>query len=460
MNKAGRRFTLLTLLLCSIHSAGAAEEFRLSTFSVDVTPPEGHILFTGRWKRSTGVTSSLDARGWVLVPQSGEKPIVFCAVDWAEIRNDAYDRWREVLARSAGTDPIRVFVSSVHQHDTPLADLEAERILRRANSSHQVIDLDFHEQCVQRVGTALKEALANTQPVTYLGLGKASVEKIASNRRYLDQEGKVHYNRMSASRILRAQLADVGDIDPSLRSISFWNGGQLLCVLSVYATHPMSYYGTGKVDAGFPGMARSRRQGDTPEALQIYASGCSGNVTAGKFNDGRPENREILADRLYRGMREAFQQSSKTPLRSLHFQSGNLRLYPRTSPEFSRDHLEMILAEKDDPRSHGMAALGLSWLNRAENPDYRIDVPLLSFNEGEANILLLPAEIYVEYQLFAQQMAGNRFIATIGYGECAPGYIPIDRAWAENDSNLRDWCWIAKGMQPRVEKVIRSLLED
>lgn len=236
MKRAGRWFALLALLLCTIPSRGTAAEIRLATFCTDVTPPDGHMLFTGRWKCSSGVTSPLQARGWVLVPEVGEKPVVFCAIDWAEIRNDAYDRWREVLARAADTDPVRVLLSSVHQNDTPLADLEAERILRRANSSHQVIDLNFHERCVQRVASSLKKALTNPQPVTHLGWGKAPVEKIASNRRYLDPDGKVHHNRMSASRLLRAQLADVGAIDPVLRSISFWSNDRLLCVLSVYAS--------------------------------------------------------------------------------------------------------------------------------------------------------------------------------------------------------------------------------
>ena len=49
----------------------------------------------------------------------------------------------------------------------------------------------------------------------------------------------------------------------------------------------MSYYGKGGVSADFLGLARKRRQADDPKVFQIYASGCSGNVTAGKYNDGR-----------------------------------------------------------------------------------------------------------------------------------------------------------------------------
>ena len=59
----------------------------------------------------------------------------------------------------------------------------------------------------------------------------------------------------------------------------------------------MSYYGKGGVSADFIGLARRRRQEDLPGVFQIYVSGCSGNITAGKYNDGAPENRAVLADR-------------------------------------------------------------------------------------------------------------------------------------------------------------------
>ena len=59
----------------------------------------------------------------------------------------------------------------------------------------------------------------------------------------------------------------------------------------------MSYYGAGVVSADFVGLARKRRANDDPSIMQIYASGCSGNVTAGKYNDGAPENRPVLAER-------------------------------------------------------------------------------------------------------------------------------------------------------------------
>jgi len=47
---------------------------------------------------------------------------------------------------------------------------------------------------------------------------------------------------------------------------------------------------------------------------------------------------------------------------------------------------------------------------------------------------------------------------TLGYGECAPGYIPTERAWAEGDTNLGDWCWVAPGAEPILQSAIRSAI--
>src|SRR5687768_16884181 len=134
-------------------------EFRLAAFSADVTPPLGHPLLGGTTTPppAHAIDDPLLARGFVLL--GGEKPVVVVAIDWCEIRNDAYDRWRDVLAEAAGTTRARVLVCSIHQHDTPLADLEAQRILDRSKLGGSMIDLEFHERCVQETAAALRQGI-------------------------------------------------------------------------------------------------------------------------------------------------------------------------------------------------------------------------------------------------------------------------------------------------------------
>jgi hypothetical protein len=139
------------------------------------------------------------------------------------------------------------------------------------------------------------------------------------------------------------------------------------------------------------------------------------------------------------------------------FRNAKLRLEPRVTDGYSIEDLTRRISEKTAARDQCMAALALSWHAHAGDPEHRIDVPAIDFDD--AVLLLLPGEMYVEYQLYANEVGGDgKTVITMGYGECAPGYIPIERAWQEKDSNLSDWCWVAKGMEPMIKAAIREAL--
>ncbi|HLW68149.1 MAG TPA: hypothetical protein VKS79_22725 [Gemmataceae bacterium] len=435
--------------------AGNEPTLRLGTFSAEVTIPIGHPCMGGGISPAKKIEDPLFANGFVLT--GADKPLVYVAVDWCEIRNDAYDRWRKAIAEAVGTEPVRVLVSAIHQHDAPVADLTAQKLLEEYKCQGAICNMEFHEKAVQRVAKAAKECLANAKPVTHIGTGQAKVETVASNRRYIDESGKVRYDRMSRAVDPKIRAAEDGTIDPFLKTLSLWNGEQPLAALSAYATHPMSYYGSGGVSADFPGLARKRRQADDPKVLQIYLSGCSGNVTAGKYNDGNPANRSVLADRLYSAMKEAWKATKKQPLEKITLRNVPLQLEARSGEGFSADQLLNRLKNDLKPFGQCLAALGLSWRKRVESGQ-PIDLPVIDF--GPAQFAILPAEAYVEFQLFAQKVRPDVFSMVAGYGECGPGYIPIERAWKENDGNLNDWCWVNPGSQAKMENAMTMALRN
>lgn len=434
-------------------SAETKPSLRLSTFTVEVTPPIGHPCMGGGVAPVKEILDPLYAVGFTLTGLG--KPIVFVAMDWCEIRNGSYDLIRQTIAQAVATEPVRVMLTALHQHDAPIADREAQQLLEQHRAKGAICDNAFVAKTAKRLAAAVAKAQTQSQPVTHIGTGKGRVEGVASNRRYLDEAGKVHYNRMSATRDPKIRAAGEGDIDPFVRALSFWNEDKPLAVVNAYATHPMSYYGRGGVTSDFVGLARKRRQVDTPDVLQMYISGCSGNVTAGKYNTGATENRPILADRIYKGMTAAWKDTHKTPIREAAFRSIPLTLSARSSKGFSR--AELLERLKTDPRPFGqcLAALGLSWQQRvaAGQP---IDLPVLDF--GSAVLLILPAEIYVEFQLLAQKLRPASFVVVAGYGECGPGYIPIERAWKENDGNLSDWSWVDPGSEQIVTAALKQAL--
>jgi len=450
MTRAGAALAAGLVGGCAAAARGAG--LRIASFRADVTVPMGHGMMGGAWL-SKSVADPLEANGFVLLG-CGD-PVLFVSVDWCEIRNDAYRRWQEALAEAVRTTPERVMVSTIHQHDAPVADLTAERELRASGLAGTVCDPVFHEEAVGRVARAAGAALSKARPVSHWGMGKAKVRQVASNRRYLMPDGQVRFDRTSATRNAFAIESDEGLVDPWLRTLSFWDGETPVVAASFYAVHPMSYYGQGEVSADFPGIARRKRSEESPGVAQIYVSGCSGNVTAGKYNDGSRANRPVLAERLRSAMAEAWAATERRPVGSREFRVASLILAPRESAGFGEAELRAALVPSSKPFAQCLAAMGLSWRRRvaAGRP---IEVPCLDL--GGAALLLLPGETYVEYQLAAQAARPADFVCVAGYGDGATGYVPTERHWEERDSNLGDWCWVARGAEARVHAAIRTAL--
>ena len=130
---------------------------RVATFDVDATPPLGYMMAYDPVVRLDAMT--LRCRGVVLLSQA--EPIVLCAVDWIGIANEAHDAFRERLAKAAGTTPDRVAVHTLHQHDAPLVDFTAERLLKEAKAKHLgPLDGDFCRETLAKIAVAVKASLA------------------------------------------------------------------------------------------------------------------------------------------------------------------------------------------------------------------------------------------------------------------------------------------------------------
>jgi len=389
---------------------------RVGTFDIAAAPPIGSMMaydpVTNSWELG------LRARGIVLLG-AGE-PIVLCAVDWIGIANESQDAFHSALARAAGTSLQRVAVHTLHQHDAPDCDFSAERILKEAGLSTRQYDGRFQREVISNLETAVRESLPRAQPVTHLGLGKAIVEKVASNRRILGTDGKVRATRYTATKDPWLRAEPEGTIDPMVSLVSFWNGERPLAVLSYYATHPQSYYRTGIPNPDFPGLARFLRQLAVPAALHIHFNGAGGNIGAGKYNDGSPENRLILAQRLAEGMRRAWEGTKREAIAAgdISWAIESVAIPP--AKHFSIAELENQLKERAPTFLTGEGASRLAWLRRCQS-GHRIDVTCLKL--GPARILHLPGEPFVEYQLAAKAERPDLFVAVAGYGDYAPWYI-------------------------------------
>jgi hypothetical protein len=426
----------------------------LAVFDIDATPPVGSLMaydpVTNKWDLG------LRARGVVLL--GAGQPIVLCAIDWIGIANAGYDVFRAGLAQAAGTIPERVAVHTLHQHDAPECDFSAEQILKEAGANPRQLEGTFARQTLNELQRAVGAAVLRAQPVTHLGLGQARIEQVASNRRILGPDGKVRAVRYTACQDPALRAEPEGTIDPLLSLVSFWNGDKPLAVMSYYATHPQSYYRTGIPNPDFPGVARFLRQLAVPSALHVHFNGAGGNIGAGKYNDGSPENRRLLAERLADGMRRAWEATKREPLTVKMVSWGLERVALPPAKDLNEAQLQSELKTRD-PRF--LAAGGpsrLAWLQRCQ-AGRQIDVTCLRL--GSARILHLPGELFVEYQLAAKAQRPDLFVAMAAYGDYGPGYIGTAIAYEQGGYETTP---PASNVGPESEaellRVIHKLLAD
>jgi hypothetical protein len=396
----------------------------LSTFEADITPPVGHPLCAGWYPPAVAITDRLTARGLVLT--GAEKPVVLCALDWAELSNREHLRWREALAAAAGTEPDRVAVQCTHTHSAPWPDRDAQNLLDEAGFPDLVMKGNWPEAARDSVAAAVKASLRAGQPCTHIATGQARVDQVASNRRIMGSDGKVKAVRWTKTKDPAVRAEPEGLIDPFLKTIVFLNGETKLAVLHFYAVHPTSFDGDGTVTPEFVGLARNRRQREDGNVPHLYFTGGGGNITAGKYNDGNPANRPVLTERIYRAMTESEAALRKRPLTTWNWRVQPVVLPPREDLDEAA-LLEGIRAPGATGATRSRAALMLTYLKRQDLP-----IPVTALHLGaEAYIVNLPGETFIEYQLAAQAERPDAFVAVAGYGDQGTGYITLERSFAE-----------------------------
>lgn len=431
--------------------AVGAGDLHLAAFRFDVSPPLGHSLCGGWIKPVVGYDDRLEAIGLLLL--GAGKPIVLCAVDWTGILNEAHLEWRRALAEAAGTTPDRVAVQCVHQHNAPFACLGAEAIVEAQGDLPHIVERDFFRRCLDRGRAAVEQAKKKARRVTHIAHAQGRVERVASNRRILGPDGKVQYWRGSSTKDPRLHQLPEGLIDPWLKTVVFYDGEEKIAACHYYATHPMSYYGDGRVSSDFAGLARRRRQQDEPGCTHIYFTGCAGNIAAGKYNDGSKAARVRLTKAMYDGIVASEKNLRGKPVGRIAWRTREILPPPNAA-------LDAAALERQIS-THGQPVV------RRNRPSYRLSflqrcarkqpIVLSSLELDDVTLLHLPAECFIEYQLRAQQIGGSRFVATAAYGDGGPWYIPIAEAYPQGGYEV-SVAFCDPKIDPLITAGIRPLL--
>jgi hypothetical protein len=426
--------------------------FQIATFRANVTPPPGHPLCAGWMPPALGITDQLYANGIIL--SDGGAPIVLCAVDWCEISNRSYHAWQNALAQAVGTTPDRVAVHTMHPHCTPWPDEVAQKLISEQNGIRPLMNVAWCDDALRRTARAAGEARSNPSPLTDIATGRAQVEQVASNRRIMGEDGKVKAVRWTRTKEPEVRAEPEGEIDPWLKTISFWNKDEKLAVLHFYAVHPSSYEDS-YVTPDFTGLARERRAAEDGVA-HLYFTECAGDITAGKYNDGATELREVFTERIYDALVASEDNAQRHPLRSLEWKTQPLQLPPREDEPV--EHLETVLSDESvNTKLRSRAALILAYHERQATPITLAALELQTEGGPPVTSVHLPGEAFMEYQYFAQQQRPDDFVVVPSYGDCGPGYICLAKSFDEGGYEPKD-SFVSGSSEMILKESIQKLL--
>ena len=165
--------------------------------------------------------------------------------------------------------------------------------------------------------------------------------------------------------------------------------------------------------------------------------------------------RPILAQRIEEGMRKAWEATEKVPIVASDLE---WRVKPVSLP--LGDHLieselrAMLAHDSLLQMKKFVAAKHLAWLKHV-NAGKKIELSLLKIDK--IWLLHLPGELFIEYQLAAQQMVPDIDLCTAAYGEYGPGYIGTQVAYSQGGYETSER---ASRVAPEVEQVLMEAIRE
>ena len=383
-----------------------------------------------------GVRDALWLRGVIIADDTAA--YVIAALDYCGLMNSAHDELTRAVAVAAGVAGDHVIVHCVHQHDAPIINFEIEPLVRR-----ETFPRAWWREVLEGVACAVGSAREAMVEIARIGCAEVRLEGYASNRRILDDQGKIAFMRFSRTDLRELRELPTGVIDPMLRSVAFSDAaGSIVASLSFYATHPQVANNSRRFSADAPGEALRLLEKAAPGSFPCFITGAGGNVTAGKFT-----SYEDLEGNL-RSFGALLAAGIGHNLDSMRWSAcGNVAL---RASEF-----EFPAVDRDGEIDDELCATVVRCCR--EYPGSRLyRLKLLDF--GCAKILFFPGEPFVEYQLLAQSLVPDAFMAVAG--NCSDNflYLPMAEHFAQGGYEVTSYRWCTTAFEERFRDAIAGLI--
>ncbi|WP_417848559.1 hypothetical protein [Thalassoglobus sp.] len=440
-----------------------AADLQVATFRVDVTPPIGDGPCVGFMQRIESIEHPLEMRG-VLI-RSGEETFVVAAIDYCGICGSSDETIRSKMAQAAGTSLRQVALQSLHQHTAPVLDADGMRVLFGDESPELRRHQQFTDEIASKASKEIIRAKGELQSVSRIIGTRAEVRQFASNRRVPQDDGSLRA-RSSFTSDPAIRNAPEGLIDPWLRTVTFFNKKTPIAQLHYYATHPQTFYGDARISWDTVGIARERFEKETG-VFQVYFNGCGGNVTVGKYNDGTRAARKRLSENLHDAMLRSTQKINENQIdvavnvpslstKQISWQSTPVKFTPREDGPFHPVAIEQQFAVGQRFSTRLKAAMYTAFRDRLQT-DQKVQASRMRI--GEIDLINLPGEPFVEFQLFAQRTAPKTsFVCVAGYGECGVWYFGPDHIYSDRGGYEQTWSFTGP-CEKEVQQTLSELLK-
>ncbi|NOX55644.1 MAG: hypothetical protein GXP27_14640 [Planctomycetes bacterium] len=385
-----------------------SQPWRVGTGRRDITPPleVGILMSSGRqaWAPFEGVRFPLYATA--LVIDNGRTRVALVALDLLGLAGEAVggmDQFKRRVSQSTGGTVAaeRIVLASSHTHSGP--ESLALTDLYRTKPFQDWVDI-----LARRIGEAVHDAGRSLQTCR-LAVGTVRGQGLCVNRR------------------LRLEP---GPTDEQIRVVAFLDrSGRPAAILVNATAHPVYEMCIKQVSPDYPGELVRLLESRHPQTTALFLQGACGNINPPRVSTGATDSQHHarqLADRVDHAL------GKLRPVRGceLAIRWDRAKL-PARDPAGKRQ-AEPLLAT--------VGALRL----------------------GDAAMVFLPGEPFVELGLRIQAESPFDFTAIVGYAEGYIGYVPTDRAFQKGgyECGPGRWSRTATGSESLVVQTALTLLKS
>ncbi|NLV74430.1 MAG: hypothetical protein GXY52_07085 [Chloroflexi bacterium] len=366
----------------------------------NITPPE-QVYMMGYGARnvpSVGIHDDLYAS--VLALSDGEAaPVIIVALDVCEFDVDCIKVVKGVIQGITGLAPERMLINTSHTHAGPMV----------CPGSYSRFEPRYYGEMAVRAGMAAKHALDDLQPAE-LSCVRVPLE-IGANRRQVMADGSIQ---------IGVNLAKPRD--PHLNAWVMRRADAPDLVLWSAPFHGATVTSDNLwISSEWMGSGVRQFEAANPEVRALFVQGCCGNQNPYRERNSfeqLDEHGAAAAQALGQALVEA-QTCESLPLRLL---SDSIELPLDSGGTFS--------------------------------------CPLRALRLGDAVLLSMGAEPFIEYALAMQAHYNPTRLLVLGYTDATIGYIPTAEAFDEGGYEPNSFGWFSQGqkLSPTCENVTKEAL--